>query len=81
MMVPGLVSLNNLQSQTPLLLPGPEFPSIEDVGKSVINTTHNDNIVNINQMQKITGLNNSSNNKLCTNLNDNDTQKINESGS
>lgn len=73
MMVPGLVSLNNLPSQTTLLLPGPEFPSIEDVGKSVM---HKDNIVNINQMQIIT-----SNNKLCTNSDDNDIQKINESGS
>lgn len=84
MMGPGMVSLTNLQNQTTLLLPGAEFPSIQDIGNSVGNNTINnkDNNIVINQTPKITGLTISNNNKLCTNTSDDtDKQKINESGS
>lgn len=38
-MTPGLVSLTNLPTQTTLLLPGQEFPCLQHLSNSVVDST------------------------------------------
>ncbi|XP_035718360.1 nuclear receptor-binding protein homolog isoform X1 [Vespa mandarinia] len=61
MMMPGMVSLTNLPTQTTLLLPGPEFSCLQHFDNSVCNATTSNSDNAINLLPKISGLSVSSN--------------------